>query len=1794
MRHLLAPLMLSALMALPAVAGPVPERRLSWAEGLDLVGRDLAQILDTSLEGCAAACLADSACEAVTFNARNNSCFPKADVTGTTPYRGAFSGVIVQTPAQVLARAEERARDLAFLGETVNRATDFARDIGRQHMTGFARPEDIAAQLPQAEGDRARDLRGALVALEDGTDQWLDYARLQLSHDSGSAVLAAVNGYLRAPAAPAQAEALAVLARGLEQMGQTRDMITALRLAAGLSNRAEIAAALEDAVAKYGFRIAEHQVESDGAIPRLCAVFSEDLARSGVDYASFVQLPKTGLSVEPEGRQLCVAGLERGERYAVTFRKGLPSEGGETLLRDVTLTAYVRDRKPQVSFPGRAYILPRGADQGLPVETVNTKSVDLTLLRVSDRNLVAAMREGYFARSLDQWDGETFEDRMAEEVWRGTADVGLEMNRAVTTRLPVQQVTGPLGAGVYVLRASIEGTDPGETPPALQWFVISDLGMSTFSGTDGLTVAVRRLSDAQAVPGAQVALVSRGNEVIATAPTDDQGVARFDAALAAGRGNAAPALVSVTQGEDMSFLSLTDPEFDLSDRGVAGKPPAPPIDTFLTTDRGAYRAGEVIHATILTRDATAAALTDVPLTVVLLRPDGVEYARQVVADAGAGGHVVSLPIGGSAPRGTWRLDVLADPKAAPLASARLLVEDFLPERIDFDLTLPEGVLAAGDAARIGVAARYLFGAPGAGLAWEGEVRLTSADGLPGYEGYRFGRYDDPFALVSDSLGSGETDDTGAAQIDALLPEQAATAGGPVTANFVLRLREGSGRPVERSVTRVVMPTDPVIGIQPLFDGGLPEGAQARFRLLALGPGMAPVPMKAHWRVNRVETDYQWYAVGGSWTWEPVVRRTRVAEGDVTLDGPQEIAAPTDWGDYELVVESVEGAYAAAALRFEAGWYAPADVTDSPDRLQLSLDKPAYRAGDTARLRIVAPADGVALVSVLSNRLVALQSVAVTKGENAVDLPVTGDWGAGVYVTASVIRPLGAQAGRAPNRALGLSYAAVDPGPRRLSAQFDVPAASAPRAALPVALKVEGITPGETAYATIAAVDEGILNLTAFKAPDPLDHYFGQRRLGVGLRDLYGRLIDGRAGTPGAIRSGGDAGGRQTQAPPPTEELVAYFSGPVTVGADGVARASFDMPAFNGSVKLMAVVWSKTGIGQASADVLVRDPVVVTASVPRFMAPGDSSRALLEIVHATGPAGRMGLDVSATGLALGAAPSGVDLTEQGKAVVEVPLTAQAEGVQEIRVALTTPDGKLLEKVLKIPVESNDPPVSRQSRFDLAPGKTFTFDANVFAGFRPGTARAVLAAGPVGRFDTPGLLAALDAYPYGCTEQITSKALPLLYLSSVAGAMGLVPPADLPARIDTAITKVLTNQDSSGAFGLWSAESGDGWLDAYVTDFLSRAKKAGYAVPETAFRNALDNLRNQVNYAPDFDSGSNGGGTLLAYQLMVLAREGAAAVGDLRYYADVKGDDFATPLAAAQLGAGLAAYGDQTRADAMFARAGRMLSAQAEREGWREDYGSGLRDMAAVLAIAQEAGSTAVDTSVLGTALAERLRRVPLSTQEATWTLLAANAMIDRPDAGGLTVDGVAPGGPLVSVLDAETAGRSLAIANPGDRAQVLTLTTTGVPETPEPAGGKGWKITRTTYTMEGAPVDVAEVAQGTRLVAVLEIAPLGWQEARLIVDDPLPAGFEIDNPNLIRGGDISALDWLDVTTDTRMTEFRQDRFLAAVDWRGDRPFRLAYIVRAVSPGAFHHPAASVADMYRPEMRAQTEAGRVVVR
>ncbi|MBF9042429.1 alpha-2-macroglobulin family protein [Rhodobacterales bacterium HKCCE4037] len=1798
-------LVLSLLFAMPLAAQTLPERTTTILRDTDFPGGDMRPIFDTTLTACDAACRADPDCIAFTFNSRSNACFPKSSVGETESYAGAFSGLIRTLEPEILLGAEARRSDLSFLSSLdFDDAYAQADTLGLTHYGGAFPADDWrrSALTAFSDGDAEGAMRriGAAVTITGEAQDWITYATYLLAIEAENssdqrrfdrrAQEAAVNAALRADPGAQLAQALDVLAEVLERNGRGRDALSAAEMALNATDTQGRAQALERLRGLYGFRVTDTRVDVEADFPRICAIFSEDLAAGGVNYDDFLQTTTQGLAVEAEGRQLCISGVNHGERLEFTLRAGLPAATGEVLHAPVALQQYVRDRAASVRFAGRAYVLPASAGGTIPLVAVNTDLVDLNLYHVSDRNILRSLQDRYFGRPLAEWEVERFADEIGEAVWQGEAEVAMEQNRGVITRLPIGDVLAGRAPGLYALEARVGGAGEADGG-ATQWFLVSDLGLSAASGSDGVHVSVTSLTSARPVESVAVDLVSESNRVLASGVTDADGYLHFAGDIAAGQNGAAPALLIARTGEtDLAFLSLREAEFDLSDRGVEGREPAGPIDVFLTTDRGVYRAGETVHATALARDPQADAITGLPLTAILTRADGVEYSRTLLEDVGAGGYVFSLPIGPDVPRGTWRLAIHADPDAAPLTTTRLLVEDFLPERLNLIVSLPSDTFAPSAAPLTDFIANYLYGAPADGLPITGRMALRPTQSLPEYPGYAFGRHDAPPEAQFSSFGPFETNNQGRTAGALDFPE---FNGSPYPGQLTVtaEITEASGRPVERRETVTVLPRGPAIGIRPLFDGTLAEGVEAPFDLIAIGTSG---PMPARWTLNRVDRRYQWYRQNGNWSWDSVTTRERVAEGEVTLGSdPVRLDLPVDWGQYELRVESDFGGFTISSVGFSAGYYGGGDGADTPDVLDVSLDAESYRPGDTAILRISAQSGGFLTVQVVSDRVIHREMVVFEDAPTTVSLEVTEDWGSGAYITATLVRPFGESDTPAPTRAIGIAHATVDPGPRALDATLDMPDVSRPREPLDIALRVDGAAAGETVHATIAAVDVGILNLTSFEAPDPQGYYFGQRRLGVAFRDLYGRLIDSRDGAEGRIRQGGDAGaGLRMEASPPTEELVALFSGPLIVGEDGYARTSFDLPAFNGSVRVMATAWSETGVGQAAQDVIVRDPVVITATAPRFLAPGDTASLLLEVTHTEGPVGEMPLQISTTaGLRIhGQIVPEISLGQGETQRLRVRFTALDQtGPETFTLALTTPDGTELTRVVTIPIEVNDPLVAETTRLSLAPGQIFTLDAAAYTGFRPETARVTLSAGPLARFDAAGLLQRLDGYPYGCTEQVTSRALPLLYLSSVAEIMELGTADDLNDRIADAIRSVLTNQSANGSFGLWRAESGDLWLDAYVTDFLSRARNEGHDVPARAFQSALDNLANRVAGYPDFENGGEG----LAYALMVLAREGQASMGDLRYYADVKADDFATPLALGQLGAALAMYGDQPRADRMFAAGFARLTLTGNGgavSGWRDDYGSRTRDAAGLVALAAASGSETANAPDLIAVAATDV--ADASTQEAVWSLLAAHALIDNPATQTLTLDGNPVSGPFVEMLEGGDPA-SRVIENTGTTDEVLTLTRFGVPIGETEQFGNGYRIDRRYMTLEGHPVDPAQVAQGTRLVTLIEVQRTGAPDGRLMVNDPLPAGFEIDNPNLLQSGDIRALQGIDIPFTPVMSEFRADRFLAAIDMRRDDTIRLAYIVRAVSPGNFHHPAASVEDMYRPTFRAQTASGRVTV-
>lgn len=1681
---------------------------------------------------------------------------------------------------------------------------------------------DARSALPQANAAIVADSSNAagwrLMARAANAIEPRDYReRWELRE---RAVAAAYLAYQRSTNRNDEAASLGVLARTFEKNELWRPALTTYRLSLDLAANSALQSSYETLREKRGFRLISNKTDSDAASPRACFVFSETLARGRVDFTPYVAISggKGDFAVSAEDRQICVDGLKHGERYAIVIRQGVPSAiPDETLLKSADYEIYVRDRTPSVRFTGKNYVLPRTGQQGIPVVSVNSGKLDLEVMRIGDRNLINSVHSEDFLSQIGSYSARQISSDKGQTVWTGTMDVKSELNQDVITAFPVTEAVGSLKPGVYVMFAKPSGGPAAAAPSddgdsyddgstrATQWFVVSDLGLTSFTGPDGVHVLARSLADAKPIANAELRLIARNNEVLGTAKTDGNGYARFDAGLGKGQGGNAPGLVTASLAEDYGFLDLKQTAFDLSDRGVKGRVAPAGLDAYLYTERGVYRSGETVYLTSLLRDAKGAAVTGLPLTIVVKRPDGVEYRRRQVEDQGAGGRAHSIQLVSGSATGTWRVLAYSDPKGQAIGETSFLVEDYVPERLELTLTPKAPLLQAGQPAELDVNARYLYGAPGSELDVTGSMTIRAADAsaIPGFKDYQVGLTDEAFEPVqSEFEESTTTDATGKATISN--PVQQADTNRPLEVEMTVRVGEPGGRAIARSVTMPIVPKGAAIGVKKLFrDGDLGNGQTATFEvIMATGDGKRLARPGVKWVLSKVRRNYQWFFQDGRWNYEGVKTTRRVADGEVAVAeaAGAKIAAPVEWGNYRLDVTSDGVEAAETSVSFSVG-YESDKTADTPDVLDVALDKASYADGESLQVRLSPRFAGKATLAVVTDKVADIRTIDITEGGTSASIPVKAEWGASAYLVVLAHRPMDATAKRLPGRAIGLSWFQIGKETRTLALDLGAPKLVRPLTTLSLPVKVTGMKAGEEAYVTLAAVDIGILNLTRYESPDPSQFFFGQRQLGHDLRDLYGYLIDGMQGTRGAIRTGGDAAPKM-DGEKPTQEPLARYSGVVKVGADGTAKIDFDLPAFNGSVRVMGVAWSSGRTGQASADVIVRDQIVAQATLPRFLAIGDQSRFHLQVDNVEGPAGAYTVDLDVKGPVLVAADATrrtMQLGAGAKTQMTIPVTAAGLGRAEFDVHVSGPNGIGTVQNLAVRVQPSAATIARRIvRAIPGNGGAITVSSDLLADLVPNSGQVSVTVSPFGSLDVPALLKALDRYPYGCTEQTVSRALPLLAVNQLASLEQLALDDKADERVVNAIERVLARQGGNGSFGLWGVGGDDLWLDAFVTDFLTRAREKQFAVPQIAFNLALDRLRNQVVNTSEINKEEAAG---IAYALYVLARNGRPVMGDLRYIADNKLNDFATPLARAQIGAALSALGDRGRGRAAFGSALGLLQ-QASDDGLsRPDYGSRLRDGAGVLALIAEANGERADISravSIVDATRNSARYSYTSTQEQMWMVLAAQAMAKDAEGMTLTVDGAARKGAFYRTLSAEALeAKSLTIANPGAGNAQAVITVAGIPIAPEPALNQGFGLERVIYTMKGEKADPARLRQNERYVVALTVTEAAPRYGRLLLVDPVPAGLEIENANLTEGASVAGLDWLKQEAYPVHTESRDDRYVAAFERSGSRndklSYTVAYIARAVSPGRYVSPAAVIEDMYRPDRFGRTGFGAVEI-
>ena len=1591
-----------------------------------------------------------------------------------------------------------------------------------------------------------------------------------------------------------------------------------------------------------GFAIWTTRVDTSGPEPRSCVRMTRPLDPTR-SYSDFVEVdPSLGHppAVSVKDDELCMSGLGFSG-HELTLLKGLPARTGETLADNAPVDFSGADRPPYVGFDGQGVILPRTEADGVGIDTVNVSRLHIEVWRVADRNLVrqsiaapGPTGEGEYAEGEDPAE-------LGRKVWAGDVDVHAPGGQRAVTVFPLGAVLKELHPGAYYVTArDASGVLNAKTPDendrpaqARRWILYTDMGLAAYDGADALDVVVRSLQTARPMAGVRLALVAHDGEELGSTPSDAQGHVRFDHALLDGVG-AAHADMVMAYGPDADFttLDLTRAPLDLSGQ-LKGEPgrslpgvssatnraATTAVDGFLYADRGIYRPGETVHLVALVRDRLSRAVKDRPGALVIHRPSGTEFRRVRFASTPDGDLAQDIVLPRSSPRGLWKVALQMDGADDPSGSASFEVQDFAPERLAVTVTGDAGrPVGAGEQRKIAINARFLYGAPGSGLQAQAEAKIApDADPYPQYKDFRWGDEQTAFDGKLVQLPQVTTDNAGDASVT-LDTSQVADAVQPLSAALTASVLEPGGRPVTEGLTLKLRPKPLYFGVR-TTQGSLGEEQTQTYEVIAVdaaarriaAPAATYTLIAEHWT-------YDWFEKDGQWGFHRTSRDSVIAKGALAVgaNAPARLTKRLPWGDYRLELDDAATG-ARTVIRQASGWDDSAKDEDAPDAARLSVGDKPYAEGDTIALHIQAPFAGEAQIAVASDRILQLKTVSVPAGGTTVRLHAGADWGGGAYLLVSVMQPRNPTTAPKPRRALGLVYVPLKPHGRTLSVALTAPAKLASHTPIDVPVQVHGLPFGAHAHVTIAAVDEGILRLTHMATPDPVKWYFGKRALSVDYRDDYGRLLNPNLGAPAALNYGGDeVGGEGLSATP--IKTVALWSGVVETGAGGRAVVHLPPGDYNGQLRLMAVAWTDTAVGSGEQSMLVREPVVAELDLPRFLSPGDRADIGLELHNVEGRVGTYMAQVFGQGGLLAPFRHLYQLI-LGQRVLDHPsLTApDRPGVGAVVLKV---DGPGFSTTTRYPLQTRMGwgAITRDSFALQRPGEAFTPTPDLLRGLSPGGVSMTVSYSPFRGFDPAPIAEALQRYPYGCTEQIVSVAYPLLYAQQVSTSAKL---NRTPAALTDAVVKLLDREGMDGAFGLWTPGDGeaDPWLGAYTVDFLLQAQRQGASVPPEALQRALHAMHQMaqpdrspnIDYRLEYPSfwGADAAdltkrmrSRAAAYALYDLAEAHQGDLPRLRWFHDVQFADEPSPLARAQVGAGLALMGDRGRAHDSFVQAVHAIGYK-EPSDW---YQSPLRDLAGVISLAYEAGETGIARSLQGRLEDAVKSPDDLNTQEQAQLLKAAHAMLAAAGPTSVNATGVRPlGGSRYAVGRLADAH----FANAGRGALWRTVTVHGLPLAAPTADSHGVTLQKAFFTMGGQPVDPSTLTQGERVVVLLHGSSQQGRAMLTVVDDALPAGFEIDatvSPEDAAGeiGDTAPgpgepakpkgpFAFLGEISKASVQEKRDDRYIAALTLPGNKAFALAYVARAVTPGDFFLPGATTGDMYRPAVVAHTAARRVKI-
>lgn len=1564
----------------------------------------------------------------------------------------------------------------------------------------------------------------------------------------------------------------------------------------------------------YVLNINNVESEHDGTQGVINIYTSQQLTGEGVNnYLRFQPAVSYTTEYTDFGVTLRSESFSSDQSYTFTIAQGLRGRIGGVLKEAYNGSVAFGELESGVQFTNsKAMYLSKNGGGNIEVRITNTPKVKIVISKIYENNLLMANRYGYEPKEDENtqpeyasYEGEEYEGYSYADALAGDVIYTKEID---ARSLPKTSNGGRLlNLSQFEDRLpEVKGIYHVQVRSAKDYWVrdsrlisFSDIGIIARQGRNKIFVFTNSIKTAQSLQGVNLSLYGVNNQLLGTGSTSADGVAE----ISWNNRNMAgyqPAMIVAKTADDFSYLPFHNTKVNLSRFDVGGARLSPSgFQTFVYPERDIYRPGEKINFSVVLRDRQWKSPGEVPLKFKMLLPNGKELKSFRKSCNEQGATEGSVELSTAAITGSYMLEVYSTTDVL-LASKNFSVEEFVPDRLKIAAQLGAPSLRPGQSTSLNVSAVNFFGPPAVNRNVETEIQVRQKAFAP----KKFAGYD--FSLANQNqfydkdVKEGKTDAIGNASFAYEVPALYANTG-LLQVNFYTTVFDETGRPVSRMTSADIFTQDVYHGIK--SDGYYYYSLNQPVSFSAVSVNTAGEATSANATVQIIKHEYKTVLSrsGSYFRYESQKEDKILSEQQVVIGADKKITyIPRSPGDYEIrIYRPGANAYVSKSFYSYGDWGGSSSFeVNTEGHIDIETDKEAYETGDKAKLLFKTPFSGRMLVTMESDGVVWHQYVDVVKRTASVDIALKSEWLPNVYVTATLIKPHEVS-GIPLTVAHGFQNLKLEEKDRKMNVAITAPASVRSRTHQKVRVKA---APGS--YVTLAAVDNGILQVTDFKTPDPYGYYYQRRALQVTSYDMYPLLFPEMRARLSSTGGDGDLSLDKRVNPMPAKrfKLVSYWSGLKKANGSGVAEFEFDIPQFSGEVRLMAVAFKDEKFGSGEANMKVADPLVISNSLPRFMSPGDTVLVPVTISNTTNKA--------ATGKAVVTVKGPVQVIEGTNQ--SITINPNSEGRMAFRLAvqptidvakITVEVSALGEKFVDETEISVRPPSTLQKLAgsgSINGGATQRINIPQ-SGFMPGSFRYQLLVSKSPVVELAEQLRYLVQYPYGCTEQTVSAAFPQLYYADLSKLVS-DDQRSLNANFNVmeAIRKIRMRQLYSGAVTLWDGEGyEDWWTTTYAAHFLLEARKAGFDVDNGLLETMLGYLTNRLKtretiaYYYNRNQNKKIAPKEVAYSLYVLSLAGRPQVSAMNYY---KANPASLALDSRYLlSVAYAVSGDRRSFQAVLPAS---FSGEESVQQTGGSFYSALRDEAIALNALIDADPAHAQIPVMAKHVSSRLKTERwLNTQERSFSFLALGKLARSAANSNATAE-IKVNGKTVATVDGNWKGTSeqLKSANvelvvKGSGRIYYTWVAEGISTTGDYKEEDSYiKVRRQFYDRFGKAITGNTFKQNDLIIVELSLEnAYNGTVQNIVLTDLLPAGFEIENP---RTKDLPGMYWIKNESQPTALDVRDDRIHFFVDAYAAKQ-RYYYAVRAVALGQFRQGPVSGDAMYNGEIHSYHGAGMIKV-